>query len=179
MFGQWQAIREASPYYFVDYQEQPEEFSGAVRWLDRVIPDGTWSGNLFDFYRKIIRKLMADLKVPFRLQGDIRQDEGHQLTLSDAVEPSEHTILQLLWGKLPPHDGVSDGVNDGANRRRLDELDQTLLDLVRQQADITQEQMAGKTGKSLSTIQRRIRKLRQTHLRRIGSDKSGHWEIIL
>ena len=74
MFGQWPAIQEAAPYYFVDYQEQPEAGT-EIRWLDRVVPDGTWSGNLFDFYRRVARKLVADLKVPFVLKGDVRQDD--------------------------------------------------------------------------------------------------------
>ena len=75
MFGQWPAIMTCTPLYFVDYQEQPDEPDTSVRWLDRVVPDGTWSGNLFDFYRKVIRKLTADLKVPFHMQGDTRIDE--------------------------------------------------------------------------------------------------------
>ena len=75
MFGQWPAIMACAPLYFVDYQEQPDEPDTSVRWLDRVVPDGTWSGNLFDFYRKVIRKLTADLKVPFHLQGDKRVDD--------------------------------------------------------------------------------------------------------
>jgi hypothetical protein len=75
MFGQWSAIMTCAPLYFVDYQEQPNEPDPSVRWLDRVVPDGTWSGNLFDFYRKVIRKLTADLKVPFHLEGDMRVDD--------------------------------------------------------------------------------------------------------
>lgn len=75
MFGQWPAIMECAPLYFVDYQEQPDVPDTAVRWLDRVVPDGTWSGNVFDFYRKVIRKLTADLKVPFALKGDTRVDD--------------------------------------------------------------------------------------------------------
>ena len=75
MFGQWSAIMTCAPLYFVDYQEQPDEPDTSVRWLDRVVPDGTWSGNLFDFYRKVIRKLTADLKVPFHLEGDTRIDD--------------------------------------------------------------------------------------------------------
>jgi predicted HTH transcriptional regulator len=75
MFGQWPAIMECAPLYFVDYQEQPDVPDAAVRWLDRVVPDGTWSGNVFDFYRKVIRKLTADLKVPFALRGDTRVDD--------------------------------------------------------------------------------------------------------
>jgi predicted HTH transcriptional regulator len=77
MLGQWPAINEALPYYFVDYQEWPTEEAREqdVRWLDRVIPDGTWSGNLFDFYLRAVRRLFADIKVPFALKDNIRQDD--------------------------------------------------------------------------------------------------------
>lgn len=75
MFGQWPALQEAVPHYFADYQEQPEDKSSQTRWLDRLVPDGSWSGNLFDFFRKVSRKLVADIKVPFVLKGNFRQDD--------------------------------------------------------------------------------------------------------
>lgn len=75
MFGQWPSISEAAPLYFLDYQELPADRESQTRWLDRVVPDGSWSGNLYDFYRKVIRKLVADLKVPFVLKGDTRIDD--------------------------------------------------------------------------------------------------------
>lgn len=75
MFGQWPAIAEALPLYFVDYQERPRGYAETVQWLDRLVPDGSWSGNLFDFYRRVVIKLTAEVKVPFVLQGDTRQDD--------------------------------------------------------------------------------------------------------
>lgn len=74
MFGRWLSIQESVPHYFVDYQERPQAKT-ELRWVDRLVPDGTWSGNLFDFYRRVYRKLVEDLKVPFALKGDQRQDE--------------------------------------------------------------------------------------------------------
>ncbi|WP_434526622.1 hypothetical protein [Photorhabdus asymbiotica] len=74
MFGNWDAIVEAAPHYFVDYQERPEA-KAELRWIDRIYPDGSWSGNLFDFYRKVYRKLINDLKVPFGIQHGQRQDD--------------------------------------------------------------------------------------------------------
>lgn len=75
MFGQWPSITEAAPLYFLDYQERSADNASETRWLDRVVPDGTWSGNLYDFYRKVIRKLTADLKIPFVLKGDVRVED--------------------------------------------------------------------------------------------------------
>lgn len=76
MFGTWDAIQEAAPHYFVDYQERPEARTDS-RWVDRVFPDGTWSGNLFDFYRIVYRKLTdpETLKIPFRLEDGQRKDD--------------------------------------------------------------------------------------------------------
>ncbi|MGH8436051.1 MAG: ATP-binding protein, partial [Pseudomonas sp.] len=74
MFGRWLSIQEAMPHYFLDYQERPQAKT-EQRWVDRLVPDGTWSGNLFDFYRRVYRKLTEDLKVPFALKGDQRQDD--------------------------------------------------------------------------------------------------------
>jgi predicted HTH transcriptional regulator len=74
MFGRYETITEALPNYMVDYQERPEPKKEA-RWIDRVVPDGTWSGNLYDFYQKVIRKLTADLKIPFALKGETRIDD--------------------------------------------------------------------------------------------------------
>lgn len=74
MFGNHRPIKEAFPNYMVDYQERPEAKTEA-RWIDRLVPDGSWSGNLFDFYQKVMRKLTADLKIPFVLKGDQRQDD--------------------------------------------------------------------------------------------------------
>lgn len=74
MFGKWSAIQEALPHYFVDYQERPEA-KAELRWVDRLVPDGSWTGNIFEFYRKVYRKLIADLKVPFALKDGQRQDD--------------------------------------------------------------------------------------------------------
>lgn len=74
MFGQMVAIQEELPNYMLDYQERPEAKTEA-RWIDRVTLDGKWSGNLYDFYRKVYAKLTADLKVPFRLEKGERKDE--------------------------------------------------------------------------------------------------------
>ncbi len=34
------------------------------------MPNGTWLGNLYDFYRKVYQRLVSDLKIPFNLKQD-------------------------------------------------------------------------------------------------------------
>ena len=74
MFGKHEAIHEVVPNYFVDYRELPVGGT-KTKWVDRLTPDGTWSGNLYDFYRMTIQRLFRDLKVPFRLEGGEREDD--------------------------------------------------------------------------------------------------------
>ena len=72
-FGDFVTIMDELPNYFLDYREH---FTSDTRWTDRVCSsDSTWSGNIFDFYFRIINRLTADIKVPFRLKNGLRVDE--------------------------------------------------------------------------------------------------------
>ncbi|MFT4940999.1 MAG: ATP-dependent DNA helicase RecG [Paraglaciecola sp.] len=74
MFGTHPVIQEKFPYYILDYQERPEAKT-ENRWVDRLTLDGSWSGNLYDFSRKVYRKLIEDLKIPFKLADGVRQED--------------------------------------------------------------------------------------------------------
>jgi ATP-dependent DNA helicase RecG len=76
MFGKMESIRDpnAVPEFHLDYRERPAA-NQEMRWTDRLTLDGTWSGNLFQFYQRVIQKLSADLKIPFRLTGVYREDD--------------------------------------------------------------------------------------------------------
>ena len=74
MFGRDTAVRDAAaaPQYFVDYREKLDP---ALRWTDRLCPDGTWEANLLQFYTRVWPKLAAGLPQPFRLEQSVRRDE--------------------------------------------------------------------------------------------------------
>ncbi len=74
MFGKLSSILDELPYYQLDYQEWPET-KAENRWIDRLTTDGNWSGNLYDFYRRVYQKMIADLKIPFRLENGVRVEE--------------------------------------------------------------------------------------------------------
>jgi len=106
MFGRIDSIHEAAQTYFLDYRELPA--SGArTEWVDRLTPDGTWSGNLYDFYRLTIQRLFRDVKVPFRLAGDERDDETpvHKAlreTLVNAIVHADYSArVSVLVVKAP------------------------------------------------------------------------------
>ncbi|WP_322048152.1 ATP-binding protein [Paraburkholderia sp. J67] len=106
MFGKLNSILDAVPNYIVDYQERAEARTEA-RWVDRLTTDGSWSGNLFDFYRKVLGKLTADLKIPFVLDGMVRKNvtpvhEAIQEALVNAIVHSDFSgRVSVLVVKRP------------------------------------------------------------------------------
>ena len=75
MFGYSYKIVYEFPEYFLDYQEHYSEDEN-IRWTDRITSDsGEWSGNMYDFYNRVVNKLTSDLKIPFKLNGIERVDD--------------------------------------------------------------------------------------------------------
>ncbi len=67
--------------------------------------------------------------------------------------------------------GVNVGVNVGVSER--------ILELLRRRPDLSARDLAALLDKSTRTVERHLRELREHgRLRRVGSDKTGHWEII-
>lgn len=71
MFGRMDVIHEVFPNFMLDYQERPEAKT-QTRWIDRVTLDGSWSGNIYDFYIRVITKIYKDIATPFKIVGDSR-----------------------------------------------------------------------------------------------------------
>ncbi len=144
MFGRAEVIRDALPHYMVDFQERSEA-RAEKRWIDRLVPDGSWSGNVYDFFRKVYQRLTADLKVPFQLQEGQRLDDTpvHEAlrealvnTLIHADYSGRASVLVVkrpdMFGfrnpgrmRIPPALAVLGGNSDCRNRRL-----QTLFQLV-------------------------------------------------
>ncbi len=135
MFGDGEAIRDEFPNYFLDYQERPEP-KIELRWVDRIALDGTWSGNIFDFYRKVYRKLVADLKMPFAIQDGKRQEDTsvhiaireafvNALVHADYTERASVLVVKRpdMFGfrnpgkmRIPIELAIAGGDGDGRNR---------------------------------------------------------------
>ena len=86
MFGRFEALRDALPGFHVDYRERLSD-DPAVRWTDRVVPDGTWENNLFQFYVRVMQRLSGDLKMPFQLDRELyrKDDSAVHEALREAV----------------------------------------------------------------------------------------------
>ena len=74
MFGKGLPIREHFDNISMDYLDQTN-LIGDSRWSDRLTYDGMWENNLYNFMRRVIPKLISDLKRPFRIEGMSRIDD--------------------------------------------------------------------------------------------------------
>ena len=74
MFGKGLSIREKFPYLNLDYLNMIDSDT-EIRYRDRVTIDGNWENNLFNFYMKVINKLVEGLPIPFKLEGIVRVDD--------------------------------------------------------------------------------------------------------
>ena len=94
MFGREEAIRDpaAVPAFQLDYRERLGEASD-VRWTDRVTLDGTWEGNLFQFYQRVMLRLGdgPGIKRPFQ-----RDAEGYRRSSTAVHEALQEALVNAL-----------------------------------------------------------------------------------
>ena len=74
MFGKGLSVRDRFDNLRMDYIDKTN-LVGDIRWSDRLTYDGMWENNLYNFFTRVVPKLSADLKRPFRLEGLERIDD--------------------------------------------------------------------------------------------------------
>lgn len=92
--------------------------------------------------------------------------------------PFIHFMLSVIAQTLVQNAPVNVPVNAPVNVSGL-KTPEAIMALIQHNPAITRQQIADTTGKDIRTIGRAMAKLQQAgRLKRVGSDKSGHWEII-
>jgi ATP-dependent DNA helicase RecG len=77
MFGRERSLLDALPRWSLDYREQLSS-DPEVRWTYRLTPDGTWVPNLFNFYYRVMPRLVDGIATPFKLDKHAtRVEETH------------------------------------------------------------------------------------------------------
>ena len=94
MFGKAESIMapEAVPGFHLDYREKLAD-DPAIRWTDRLTIDGTWVGNLFQFYQQVILKLGQGPGVPSPFKTDA---EGYRQAGGPVHEALQEALVNAL-----------------------------------------------------------------------------------
>ena len=99
--------------------------------------------------------------------------------IADRVIATQLDLLRLMRDES---DTVNDTVNDTVKRTdtsQLSKTEQAVLDAITTHPDYSYEQLATTCGVSRPTIARTVKSLQvYNRIRRVGSDKTGHWEVI-
>ena len=99
--------------------------------------------------------------------------------IADRVIATQLDLLRLMTDES---DTVNDTVNDTVKRTdtsQLSKTEQAVLDAITTHPDYSYEQLAATCGVSRPTIARTVKTLQvYNRIRRVGSDKTGHWEVI-
>lgn len=132
-------------------------------------------------------RLLADwnpifLSLP--LESVIRDNQaGYYAALEAADQQSDSTpfivfMLEVIEDTLIKNAPANASQDAPVNLKEL-KTPEAILACVRENSDVTRREMAERIGKDLRTIGRAIKRLQESgRLRRVGSDKTGHWEII-
>ena len=97
-FGQYADICRLFPAFHLDYQRYA---SGKERWEERIASDDfSFSGNMFDFYTRVMDSLKSRLPNAFRRDADGANDDGSSLydTVSEALINALTNMSMLMDG---------------------------------------------------------------------------------
>ena len=142
---------------FVPYPKNPV--------IASVFKEIGWAEELGSGVRNIVKYSKVDSGTsPEFIDGDVFKTK---ISLNDTVNG---TVKDTV------NDTVNGTVNDGV---KLTPTEQTVLDCIRDNNSISVAEIVNRTKKGRSTIMRTIKSLKEKGcIQRVGSDKTGSWEIL-
>lgn len=83
MFGKLRSILDELPSYGLDYR-RVSELENVATWKVRVATDGSWSGNLYDFFQTVLQEIETHLGQSFRIPVQ-REFSGVRRAVTEAL----------------------------------------------------------------------------------------------
>lgn len=138
-----------------------------------------WQTLILSKWREIFINIPVE-SIVYQYQSDYYQAINLSTKQSDCA-PFVEFMLQMIWNAI--HEGttvgISGGKSDGINVDvRLSVLDKQIIELLKFDAYMTSALIADKVQKSIRTVERRIKYLKDNNIVvREGANKTGKWLI--
>lgn len=143
-------------------------------------PDG--NGRMGRFWQTVILKEWKPVFAWIPVETLVKEHQAEYyaaLTSSDKDADSTSFIDFMLEIISKEIDKIIKNQNDEPINEPTNEPIKLVLDVVRKNPYLSKEMIAAEIGKSRATVTRALAKLQNDGIiRRIGSNKNGHWEII-
>ena len=108
------------------------------------------------------------------IQDELRKN-GSDLARIETDDARSYFLLEI-----PCREGFETKISEKSELKTTQKTTQKIIELIKDNQTISIEEMADKCGLTRDGIKYQIRKLKQAgHLRRIGPDKGGHWEVLM
>ena len=135
-------------------KEHTRETMEGERYSDRLTYDGRWENNLYNFMRMVYPKLTIGLRVPFHLNGE--------------------DLMLKVDKELFMADKSSDKLSD-----KLSDKQHSVINYLKEHPYATRQELADNIENlSFASAKYQVNILCKAGLlKRIGSNKTGHWEI--